>query len=167
MARLPEGLKSRLRVEQQARPEQLDAVRNAYRQADIDADIRPFFDDMPARLARAHLMIGRAGASTLAELTTVGLPAILIPYAYAIDNHQAANAARLSDAGGAWAIPQMDVTADDLARRIEQLLGNPPVLSAAAQAAARTGIPDATRRLADAVEGLTNGNGGNSMKEAA
>ncbi|MDW3204072.1 MAG: undecaprenyldiphospho-muramoylpentapeptide beta-N-acetylglucosaminyltransferase [Alphaproteobacteria bacterium] len=167
MARLPEGLKSRLRVEQQARPEQLDAVRSAYRQAGIDADIRPFFDDMPVRLARAHLMIGRAGASTLAELTTVGLPAILIPYAYAIDNHQAANAARLSDAGGAWAIPQMDVTADDLARRIEQLLGNPPVLSAAAQAAARTGIPDATRRLADAVEGLTNGNGGNSMKEAA
>lgn len=167
MARLPEGLKSRLRVEQQARPEQLDAVRNAYCQAGIDADIRPFFDDMPARLGRAHLMIGRAGASTLAELTTVGLPAILIPYAYAIDNHQAANAARLSDAGGAWAIPQMDVTADDLARRIEQLLGNPPVLSAAAQAAARTGIPDATRRLADAVEGLTNGNGGNSMKEAA
>lgn len=103
----------------------------------------------------------------MAELTAVGLPAILIPYAYAIDDHQAANAARLSDAGGAWAIPQRDVTADDLARRLEQLLGNPSVLGAAAQAAARTGIPDATKRLADAVQGLSDGNGGNSMKEAA
>ncbi|WP_421875329.1 undecaprenyldiphospho-muramoylpentapeptide beta-N-acetylglucosaminyltransferase [Pacificispira sp.] len=167
VAKLSAGLKARLKIEQQARPEQTKAVIDAYRKAGIDADVRTFFDDMPARLERAHLMIGRAGASTLAELTAVGLPAILIPYAYAIDDHQAANAARLSDAGGAWAIPQRDVTADDLARRLEQLLGNPSVLRAAAQAAARTGIPDATKRLADAVQGLSDGNGGNSMKEAA
>lgn len=167
MAQLSSVLKSRLKVEQQARPEQVDAVKDAYRKASIDADVRSFFDDMPERLARAHLMIGRAGASTLAELSAVGLPAILIPYAYAIDDHQAANAARLSDAGGAWAIPQMDVTANDLARRLEQLLGNPSVLGAAAQAAARTGIPDATKRLADAIENLTDGNGGTSIKEAA
>ncbi|MEC9265932.1 MAG: undecaprenyldiphospho-muramoylpentapeptide beta-N-acetylglucosaminyltransferase [Alphaproteobacteria bacterium] len=167
MAKLPDSLKPRLKVEQQARPEQTKEVIEAYRQAGIDADVRTFFDDMPVRLERAHLMIGRAGASTLAEVTAVGLPAILIPYAYAIDDHQAANAARLSDAGGAWAIPQRDVTADDLARRLEQLLGNPSVLGAAAQAAARTGIPDATKRLADAVQALSDGNGGNSMKEAA
>lgn len=170
LAALPDGLRGRLSVEQQSRPEQLDTVTAAYRKSGIEADVRSFFDDMPARLKRAHLMIGRAGASTMAELTAVGLPAILIPYAYAIDDHQAANAARLSDAGGGWAIPQIDVTASDLARRLEQLLANPAVLSAAAQAAARIGIPDADRRLADAVEALAGGNGGNGSsqrKEAA
>jgi UDP-N-acetylglucosamine--N-acetylmuramyl-(pentapeptide) pyrophosphoryl-undecaprenol N-acetylglucosamine transferase len=160
LANLPEPLKARLRVEQQARAEQLETVRNAYSKAGIDADVRRFFDDMPQRLERAHLLIGRAGASTLAEVTAVGLPAILIPYAFAIDDHQAANATRLSDAGGGWTIPQRDVSPEDLARRIEQLLCNPTVLAAAAQAAARIGVPDATQRLADMVETLTAAEGG-------
>ena len=171
---LSQDLRNRLSVEQQTRAEQLDAVKAAYQSAGIRADVRSFFDDMPERLARAHLIIGRAGASTMAEVATVGLPAILIPYAYAIDDHQAANAARLSDAGGGWAIPQMDVTAADLGRRLEQLLANPSVLSAAAQASARTGIPDATVRLANLVESLATGEGsvgavraGNARKEAA
>lgn len=167
LADLSPALKSRLKVEQQSRPEQLKAVADAYRKAEIEADIRAFFDDMPDRLQRAHLMIGRAGASTMAELTAVGLPAILIPYAYAIDDHQAANAARLSDAGGAWAIPQKDVSAPDLARRLEQLLGTPSVLEAAAQAAARTGIPDATQRLAETIEDLALGRPAHPEKEAA
>ena len=171
---LSQELRNRLSVDQQTRAEQLDAVKVAYQSAGIRADVRSFFDDMPERLARAHLIIGRAGASTMAEVATVGLPAILIPYAYAIDDHQAANAARLSDAGGGWAIPQMDVTPADLGRRLEQLLANPSVLSAAAQASARTGIPDATVRLANLVESLATGEGsvgavraGNARKEAA
>lgn len=171
---LSQELRNRLSVDQQTRAEQLDAVKAAYQSAGIRADVRSFFDDMPERLARAHLIIGRAGASTMAEVATVGLPAILIPYAYAIDDHQAANAARLSDAGGGWAIPQMDVTPADLGRRLEQLLANPSVLSAAAQASARTGIPDATVRLANLVESLATGAGsvgavqaGNARKEAA
>lgn len=167
LAALTENLKSRLKVEQQSRPEQLDAVKAAYKQAGIEADVRAFFDDMPERLQRAHLMIGRAGASSMAELTAVGLPAILIPYAYAVDGHQAANAARLSDAGGAWAIPQKDVSAPDLARRLEQLLSTPSVLNAAAQAAAKAGIPDATLRLADAIEDLAMNGAGQTKKEAA
>lgn len=155
LARLPDPLKSRLRVEQQTRAEQIDTVRAAYAAAGIKADVQRFFDDMPARLERAHLLIGRAGASTLAEVTAVGLPAILIPYAFAIDDHQAANATRLSDAVGGWTIPQRDVSPEELARRIEQLLRNPTVLQAAAQAAARIGVPDATQRLADMVDTLT------------
>ncbi len=171
---LDPAMRARLSVDQQARAEQVDMVKAAYQKAGIAADVRSFFKDMPDRLAKAHLMIGRAGASTMAELAAVGLPAILIPYAHAIDDHQAANAARLSDAGGGWAIPQMDVTADDLAQRLVQLLENPTVLSAAASAAARTGIPDATQRLADMVESLagTGGDGdsgdtGKSRKDAA
>jgi len=154
LSRLSAGIKSRLEVEQQTRPEQVDQVDAQYRNAGIEADIRPFFDDMPDRLSRAHLMIGRAGASTLAEVTAVGLPAILIPYPHAVDDHQSANAARLSDAGGGWSIPQSDVDAADLAERLEQILGNPAVLKSAAQASARTGIPDASARLADLVERL-------------
>ncbi|WP_319637348.1 undecaprenyldiphospho-muramoylpentapeptide beta-N-acetylglucosaminyltransferase [Pacificispira spongiicola] len=157
LAALPDDIRTRLSVEQQSRPEQLAAVKSAYAKSGIDADIRPFFDDMPARLSRAHLLISRAGASTLAEMTAVGLPGILIPYAYAIDDHQAANAARLSDAGGGWAIPQKDVTPEDLTRRLKQILGNPAVLAAAAHASARTGIPAATQRLADLVEALALG----------
>lgn len=154
ICRLPEDLRARIHVEQQARPEQLDSVVHAYKSVGIDAEVASFFSDMPDRLNRAHLLIARAGASTLAEMTAVGLPGILIPYAYAIDDHQAANAARLSDAGGAWAIPQKDVSPEDLSQRLGQLLKTPSVLSAAASAAARVGIPDATQRLADLVERL-------------
>jgi UDP-N-acetylglucosamine--N-acetylmuramyl-(pentapeptide) pyrophosphoryl-undecaprenol N-acetylglucosamine transferase len=159
MAMLPGDLRRRLRVEQQVRPEQLETVRAAYTGTGIDTDIRDFFDDMPDRLSRAHLVISRAGASTIAELTAVGRPSILIPYAHAIDDHQAANAARLSDAAGGWAIPQKDVTPEDLARRMKDLFQTPTVLSAAAQAAAKIGRPDATARLADLVEELAGGNG--------
>ena len=157
IVQLPEELRARIHVEQQARPEQSDAVSDTYKAAGIDAEVASFFSDMPERLNRAHLLIARAGASTLAEMTAVGLPGILIPYAFAIDDHQAANAARLSDAGGAWAIPQKDVSPEDLSRRLGQLLATPSVLSAAASAAAKVGIPDATLRLADTVEDLALG----------
>jgi len=151
IASLPEGMRARLRVAQQVRAEQLEAVADAYREAGVAADVRAFFDDMPKRLAETHLVIGRAGASTMAELTCVGRPAILIPYPFAVDDHQAANAARLSDAAGAWTIPQTDLTPDALADRLMQLIAKPQVLESAGAAASRIGMPEATKRLADLV----------------
>ncbi|MBP5857732.1 undecaprenyldiphospho-muramoylpentapeptide beta-N-acetylglucosaminyltransferase [Marivibrio halodurans] len=151
---LPEEMRKRLRISQQVRAEQLEFVTDAYRTAGIAADVRAFFDDMPKRLGEAHLLIARAGASTTAELTCVGRPAILIPYPYAVDDHQTANAARLCDDGGAWMIPQKDLTPDALADRLMQLLAKPEVLTAAGAAAARIGMPEATRNLADMVAGL-------------
>jgi UDP-N-acetylglucosamine--N-acetylmuramyl-(pentapeptide) pyrophosphoryl-undecaprenol N-acetylglucosamine transferase len=154
IASLPETMRKRLRIAQQVRAEQLEAVTSAYRDAGVVADVRAFFDDMPKRLGDAHLLIGRAGASTTAELTCVGRPAILIPYPYAIDDHQTANAARLCDDAGAWMIPQKDFTADALADRLLQLIAKPQVLETAASAARRIGMPEATRNLADMVAGL-------------
>lgn len=157
LAALPEGLRKRLRIAQQVRPEQLEAVVGAYRSAGLAADVRAFFDDMPKRLSEAHLVIARAGASTMAELTCVGRPAILVPYPFAVDDHQTANAARLCDDAGAWMIPQADLTADLLSDRLVQLLENPAVLKSAAAAAARIGMPQATRKLADMAAALADG----------
>ncbi|MEQ8603532.1 MAG: undecaprenyldiphospho-muramoylpentapeptide beta-N-acetylglucosaminyltransferase [Marivibrio sp.] len=154
IASLPEDMRKRLRVAQQARSEQLEAVAAAYRKAGVPADVRAFFDDMPKRLAETHLVIGRAGASTMAELTCVGRPAILVPYPFAVDDHQAANAARMSDAAGAWTIPQADLSADALADRLLQLIAKPQVLESAGAAAGRIGMPEATKRLADMVVSL-------------
>lgn len=154
---LPEAMRKRLRVSQQVRAEQLESVTAAYREAGIVADVRAFFDDMPKRLSDAHLVIGRAGASTTAELTCVGRPAILIPYPFAVDDHQTANAARLCDDAGAWMIPQRDLTPDALADRLLQLIAKPEVLTTAGSAAARIGMPEATRNLADMVAALVDG----------
>ena len=154
LASLPEDKKMRLRIAQQVRQEQLNDVKSAYRTAKIDADVRHFFNDMPARLANAHLVVSRAGASTIAELTSAGRPSLLVPYRYAADDHQTANAARLCDAAGAWLIPEPDLTADILAERLDALMEQPHTLETAALAAARTGAPDAAGHLADVVADL-------------
>lgn len=167
IGQLPEGLRRRVRLEQQAREEQITEIRRIYQDLDVRADVRPFFDDMPTRLKSAHLMIGRAGASTMAELTTVGLPAILVPYQFAVDDHQTANAARLCDAAGAWMIPQADLTARVLAARLEQILESPAVMESAAGASGRIGMPEATRQLADLVEELIEGTKPDSGREDA
>jgi len=156
---LPEDMRQRLRVAQQVRAEQLDAVTAAYREAGVSADVRAFFEDMPKQLADAHLMIARAGASTMAELTCVGRPAILVPYPYAVDDHQTANAARLCDDAGAWMIPQKDLTPDTLADRLLQLIAKPQVLETAATAAERIGMPEATTQLADMIAKLVDEGG--------
>src|SRR5205085_10536039 len=103
---LPDELRKRLRVVQQAREEDADAVRDAYLDAGISADVAPFFADLPSRMAAAHLVIGRAGASTVAELTVIGRPAILVPLPHALDNDQLNNAIRLAQSGGGWCIEQ-------------------------------------------------------------
>lgn len=153
LARLPAALKRRLRLSQQARPEDLDAVRAAHAASAIVAEVRPFFEDVPERLACAQLAITRSGASTVAELAVLGRPAILVPYLYAADDHQTANARALEAAGAAWVMPQAEFTAEALAARLAALMDAPEALAQAAQRAFALGRPDAAERLADLVLG--------------
>ncbi|MEZ5680246.1 MAG: undecaprenyldiphospho-muramoylpentapeptide beta-N-acetylglucosaminyltransferase [Erythrobacter sp.] len=152
LAMLPPALRQRLQVTQQCRAEDLDKVRERYRNHGIPAELATYFEDMAARLADAHLFIGRAGASTIAELTAVGRPAILIPLPIATDDHQAANARELSKSGGARMIRQEKFTAKELAKQIMALADNPKGLAAAAHAAWNCGRPKAVEDLADLVE---------------
>jgi UDP-N-acetylglucosamine--N-acetylmuramyl-(pentapeptide) pyrophosphoryl-undecaprenol N-acetylglucosamine transferase len=152
LAALPEALRARLRVTQQCRAEDLERVRAAYAASGIEADLAPFFAGIAEKLERAHLVIVRAGASTVAELAVAGRPALLVPYPFATDDHQTANARALVDASAAWLMPQPAFTAAALARRLESLLGNPASLSKAAARAASLGHADAAAKLAGLVE---------------
>ncbi|MDO9489631.1 MAG: undecaprenyldiphospho-muramoylpentapeptide beta-N-acetylglucosaminyltransferase [Sphingomonadaceae bacterium] len=152
--RLPAALKSRLRVTQQCRPEDLDQVRAAYAAAGVPADLATFLQDMPERLAAAHLVVARSGASTVSELAVAGRPAIFVPLPTSTDNHQVYNAQEMVEAGGAKMILQPDFTPDAVAAAIGHFLGSPATLTAAAAAAGSTGRPDAAARLADIVEAL-------------
>ena len=151
VALLPEPLRKRLRIDQQTRAEALEATRRAYEAIGVQADLAPFFADVPARLAAAHLVIGRSGASTMAELTCAGRPAILVPYPSAADDHQTANASALDDAGGAWLMPEDAFTAEALAAKLEAFLRLPSSLAKAAVASRAYGRPEAAAKLADLV----------------
>ena len=154
LASLPVGLRTGLVVTQQCRVEDLLRVREAYAQAGIVAELAPFFEDVAALLARAHLVIARAGASTVAELAVTGRPAILVPLPGAIDDHQTANAGALSQAGGAWMMPQPGFTPTALAGRVATLIAAPAMLVDAAARAAACGQAAAAGALADAIEAL-------------
>ncbi|MGE5476481.1 MAG: undecaprenyldiphospho-muramoylpentapeptide beta-N-acetylglucosaminyltransferase [Bacteroidales bacterium] len=154
LAALPEGIRSRLQVAQQCRPEDLDMVRAAYAGTGIDATLESFFADVPERMSAAHLVIARSGASTVAELTALGRPAILVPYPHAIDDHQTANARAVDEAGGAWLMPQPAFTSEALAGRLESLFTQPGTLARAAGCARAAGRPDAAAQLADLVAAL-------------
>ncbi|MBB2204996.1 undecaprenyldiphospho-muramoylpentapeptide beta-N-acetylglucosaminyltransferase [Gluconacetobacter takamatsuzukensis] len=154
IGRLPAALRARLHITQQARAEDAERVRAAYTALGIPAEISPFFANVPELLGAAHLVIGRAGGSSVAELTDAGRPAILVPLPIAASDEQGANAASLVAAGAAWMIRQPDFTAPSLATRLESLLSDPTGLADAAAAARSLGRPDAARRLADLVEGL-------------
>lgn len=149
---LPEGLRNRLRLVQQCRAEDLEAVRKTYMAAGIAAELAPFFGDVARKMAAAHLVISRAGASSVAELAAIGRPSLLVPLPGAIDDHQSANAQTLVAAGGAFAIPQPQFTAPTLAGQIAALMTDPSGLVPAAAGAASRGIVDAAARLADLVE---------------
>ncbi len=151
LALLPSELKARLSVAQQARPEDIDAVRSTYAANGIRAEVASFFADAPVRMARAHLVISRSGASSVAELCVIGRPAILVPYRYAADDHQTANAEALAAAGAAWVMDEDAFTPPALAQRLETLFAQPELLTAAAGAARSLARPDAARRLADLV----------------
>ncbi len=152
LAALPETLRARLKVEQQTRVESLETARQIYLEAGISAEVAPFFRNMASRLHAAHLVIGRAGASTVSELAVAGLPSILVPLKIATDDHQRVNAALLAEAGAAWVITEDDLTVDSLVTALQSLLSNPAGLAARAAAARSVAIPDAAKRLADLVE---------------
>ena len=152
LAALPEPLRARLRVQQQSRPETLEAARQIYLEAGIQAEVAPFFRDMAARLSQAHLVVGRAGASTCAELAVAALPSVLIPLKIATDDHQTLNARALTDVGAAVVIPEDEVTVESLTAAIQPLLADPARLAAMSAAAKSVAIPDAAKRLADLVE---------------
>ncbi|MGQ0671456.1 MAG: undecaprenyldiphospho-muramoylpentapeptide beta-N-acetylglucosaminyltransferase [Hyphomicrobium sp.] len=151
---LPEQLRRRLSVIQQAREEDLDRVRDAYAQAGIRADVQTFFKSLPEAMAASHLVIARAGASTVAELSVIGRPSILVPLPHALDNDQLQNATRLAESGGGWCIEQKHLDTERLAAEIARLAGDPNVLSVAAAAARSQGRPDAVSRLAVVIEDL-------------
>jgi UDP-N-acetylglucosamine--N-acetylmuramyl-(pentapeptide) pyrophosphoryl-undecaprenol N-acetylglucosamine transferase len=146
--------RARLLVVQQARGEDEARVKAAYARMNIKSEVEPFFQDLPDRIAEAHLVIARAGASTVSELAVIGRPSILVPFPHALDQDQAANAALLEKAGAAIVIKQTLFTPDWLADTIRQALLDREGLEAQAFAAKRTGIADAAERLADLVESL-------------
>lgn len=151
IAQLAPDLRQRLTITQQAREEDIARVREVYNKAQVKAEIAPFFQDLPARMAAAHLVVSRSGAGTVSELAVLGRPALLVPLPNALDQDQAANALVLEKAGGAIRIMQRDFTPERLAADIAALAADPARLSAMAQGAKSIGVSDAADRLADLV----------------
>jgi len=149
--RLAADVRARLSIVQQARAEDLEAVRKVYARLGVTADCAPFFADLPARMAAAHLVVSRSGASTVAELSAIGRPALLVPLPHALDQDQLANAGALERAGGAITIVQRDFTPERLAAEIGRLAGDPAALAGMAAGAKSAGTLDAAERLADVV----------------
>ena len=154
IARLPDDLKPRLHVSHQARPEDLARVSDAYASNSIDADVQTFFNDVPERMSATHLVITRAGASSVADISIIGRPAILIPFAAATADHQTANAKGLVDAGGALLIHESALDPATLSKHIHAILTDHERARKMAANALATGKPDATERLAALVEQL-------------
>lgn len=157
IALLPEVQRHRLRIIQQARQDDLGRVEAAYAELGIDAEVSPFFPDMAERIAQAHLVMSRSGASTVSELAVIGRPALFVPYPHALDHDQAANAAAMATAGGAEVHPQSMLTPERIAALIGGLMDHPERLSAMAAAARSVGRPDAARLLADLTEAIAAG----------
>jgi UDP-N-acetylglucosamine--N-acetylmuramyl-(pentapeptide) pyrophosphoryl-undecaprenol N-acetylglucosamine transferase len=151
MALLSEEERRRIRLTQQARGEDKARVSAACAQMAFPIEIAEFFADLPARIAESHLVVGRAGASTVSELAVIGRPSVLVPFPHALDQDQAANAAALAASGGAVVVPQTDFTPERLASIVKEALASPSKLMAAAQSARGSGVPDAAERLADVV----------------
>jgi UDP-N-acetylglucosamine--N-acetylmuramyl-(pentapeptide) pyrophosphoryl-undecaprenol N-acetylglucosamine transferase len=149
VALLPQAARARLSIVQQCRPEDIDAVRAAFGEIGVEAELSSFFADMPERLAAAQLVISRSGASSVAELGVAGRPAILAPYPFATDDHQTANAEAFARNGAASIIAQRAFTPILLAERLSAALADPQALAHAASQAHRNGRPDAAQRLAD------------------
>lgn len=154
LAMLPVTFRRRLQVTHQARIEDIDAVRAKYAEHEIPAELATYLPDLPEQLAWAHLVIARAGASTLAELTVAGRPAILVPLPSATDDHQTVNAREMTKAGGARTIAQGDFTPVELAKQMQKLGLDPAALENAAGRARACGRPEAASDLADLVESL-------------
>jgi len=154
VAMLPPALRARLDVVQQAREEQVAAVKRVYQGAKVNAEVAPFFTDMGQRLGATHLVIARAGASSVTELQVAGRPAILVPFAAAADDHQSANAEGLTAVGAADLFTEADFAPDVLAACLERRLADPHGLAVRAAAARAAAKPEAAKALADLAEGV-------------
>lgn len=154
ITRLPHGLKQRLHLVQQCRPEDIETVRQIYANAEIRAELAPFFKDLPQRMAAAHLVIGRSGAGTVAELMAIGRPAILVPLPSAMDDHQTANADILANAGAGWRVRESDLSPDLLTQMLSGIFADMEDLKRRAAQAHALAVPDATGKLADLVESI-------------
>ena len=152
IAALPEALRHRLDIQQQARPDSMEIARRTYANANVQAEVAPFFRDIAGRLATAHLVIGRSGAGSVCEFAVAGKPSILVPLAIALDDDQGQNAKFLADAGGAEICRESQLTVASLSGALETLLTNPARLARMAAGARSVAIPDAAERLADVVE---------------
>jgi UDP-N-acetylglucosamine--N-acetylmuramyl-(pentapeptide) pyrophosphoryl-undecaprenol N-acetylglucosamine transferase len=148
---LPTDLRERLIVTQQVRTEDIDNVATSYNKMGVTARLEPFFADMPVILAASHLVIARAGASTVAELAVAGRPAIFVPLAASLDGDQAQNALQMQQNGAAWVVAEKDFTVPSLSARLAEIMQDPGVLSKAAEAARKSGRADAAGKLADLV----------------
>ena len=149
ISRLDAPLRRRLTVTQQCRAKQQIALRARYADMDVNADIRPFFDDMPVILANSHLVISRAGASSVAELAAAGRPALLVPFAGAMDDHQTMNANQLASVGGGHCVAETDLTADKLAAHLSAMLQDPARLATMGKAARSLAAASAAADIAD------------------
>jgi UDP-N-acetylglucosamine--N-acetylmuramyl-(pentapeptide) pyrophosphoryl-undecaprenol N-acetylglucosamine transferase len=154
IALLPPALLARLQIVQQCREDDIERVRARYAALGIPAELATYIGDMPGRMRWAHLVIARAGASTVAELACAGRPAIFVPYPSATDNHQIHNVRDMVAAGGARSILQPQFTPVELAKQIQKMALEPGALENAAARAASCGLPHATRDLADLVENV-------------
>jgi UDP-N-acetylglucosamine--N-acetylmuramyl-(pentapeptide) pyrophosphoryl-undecaprenol N-acetylglucosamine transferase len=154
IALLPQEMRSRLDVVQQCRAEDVDAVRAAYHASGVTAELATFFGDLPARMARAHLVVARSGAGTVSELALIGRPAILVPLPHALDDNQTPNADALVNAGGGWRIRQSELTPQKLAALLTEAFAAPDALARRAEAARSIAKAEGTARVADAVQSL-------------
>ena len=151
---LPPELCARIKLVQQCRSEDLDASRAIYRKLGVSAELETFFAEMPMRLVGAHLVVCRAGASSIAELSVIGRPAALVPLPHAIDNDQLRNAQSFASAGAGWVFPQSELNAQEFAKFLTGLMADGQVLKRAAAAALNHGVPDAAAKLADLIANL-------------
>ncbi|KZM48523.1 undecaprenyldiphospho-muramoylpentapeptide beta-N-acetylglucosaminyltransferase [Labrenzia sp. OB1] len=159
LADLPSEIRARLRIVQQCRPEDMERVQSVYDSLGVQAECAPFFQDMPQRIAQAHLVLCRSGASSVSELSVLGRPSILVPLPGALDQDQAVNASVLEKIGGAWPIRQVDLYPERLAKEIIRFTEAPEMLATAAEKARGIARPDAVKHLADLVEKVANEQG--------
>ena len=163
---LGEALQKRLVVTQQARPEDQDSVKGCYAKLGPSADVSPFFTDMASRIASAHYVICRSGASTVSEISVIGRPALFVPYPHALDHDQAANAALLVEKGGAEVVQQSKLSSEKLVSILTSAMENPDKLQHMAEAARQAGKPDATNLLAGLVEAIASGKSVQEFKDS-
>jgi UDP-N-acetylglucosamine--N-acetylmuramyl-(pentapeptide) pyrophosphoryl-undecaprenol N-acetylglucosamine transferase len=156
IAQLPIDMLHNLRISHQARGEDEERVRDYYTSEGINADVQPFFQDVPRRMSEAQLVISRSGASSVADISVIGRPSILIPYAAATGDHQNANARGLVEAGAAVLIPEAALSIDALSDQIAEILNNPSAAGKMSTAALSEGKPEATQTLVEMVEALAN-----------